>query len=202
MNKTFAALSSLALIMGVLLVALPFVSVNRQITQAVVVPKSEAVVHTGWTPLAAVAPAHDMAKGRDLKAGEHYNIQINATPGKNINFYINSGLTGLVFPYTGTSNELAYQNVTTLDFDWVAPVNSTYSFTFNSTNLFSYRDVNISVTREWNETACREVTRNVPLLPFGAVYVGLAIVLAVPAVILYLTVTKKKKKTAKIEKWG
>jgi hypothetical protein len=191
MNKTLVALSSLALIMGVLLVALPFVSVNRQITQAVVVPKSEAVVHTGWTPLVAVAPAHDMAKGRDLKAGEHYNIQVNATPGKNINFYINSGLTGLVFPYTGTANELAYQNVTNLAFDWIAPLNSTYSFAFNSTNLFSYRDVNISVTREWNETAYSVVTRNDPILPYGAVYVGLAIVLTVPAITLYLMVTRK-----------
>jgi hypothetical protein len=196
MNKTLVALSTLALIMGVLLVALPFVSVNRQITQAVVVPKSEAVVHTGWTPLVAVAPAHDMAKGRDLKAGEHYNIQVNATPGKNINLYVNSGLTGLSYPYTGTENELAYQNVTTLDFDWIAPVNSTYSFAFNSTNLFSYRDVNISVTREWNETAYHEVTENVPLLPYSAVYVGLVIVLAVPAIVVYTKATRKNTKKA------
>jgi hypothetical protein len=184
-NRTIAVASALAIVMGVLLVALPFVSIPHQTTQAYLVLKSEVVVHPGWRPIAAVAPSNSMAKGADLKAGELYIIIVNVAPGKGINFYVNSGLTGLVFPYTGTASQLVYQNVTTLDFDWIAPLNSTYSFAFNSTNLFSYRDVNISVTRIWNETAYSEVTRNVPLLPYGAVYVGLVIVLAVPAIILY-----------------
>lgn len=194
MNRTIAVASASALVIGVLLVALPFVFIPCQTTQAYLIPKSEVVVHTGWLPIVAVDPAHDMAKGADLKAGEFYNIQVNATPGKSINLYVNSGLTGLSFPYTGTASELAYRNVTTLNVDWTAPVDSMYSFAFNSTNLFSYRDVNISVTREWNETAYSKVTRNVPLLPQDAVYVGFVIVLAVPAIILYTKGTRKSPK--------
>jgi hypothetical protein len=152
------------------------------------------VVHWGWTPLAAVAPAQDMAKGADLKAGEHYKIQVNATPGKDINFYVHSGLTGLAFPYTGTASQLSYQNVTTLDFEWIAPVNSTYSFVFNSTRPFSYRDANITVVREWNETAYKEVTKNVPLLPAEVVIVGLVILIVVPALLLYVLVKRRLKK--------
>ena len=53
-----------------------------------------------------------------------------------------------------------------------------YSFVFNSSNLFSYKDVNILVTKQWSETAYRNVTQNVPLLPFEIVYVGAVIALA------------------------
>jgi|AGTN01.2.fsa_nt_gi hypothetical protein len=194
MNKTMVAVSASALVIGIILVTLPFVSVPHQTTQALLVPKSEVVVHSGWLPIAAVGPSTSMAKGADLKAGEYYNIQVNATPGKNINFYINSGLTGLSFPYTGTASQLSYRNVTTLNVDWVAPVSSMYAFAFNSTNLFSYRDVNISVTREWNETAFSESTQNVPLMPSWAAYAGLAIILAVPAVALYTKVTRHTTK--------
>jgi hypothetical protein len=134
-----------------------------------------------------------MTKGADLQAGEHYKIVVNATAGKGINFYVFSGLTSLVFPYTGTASQLAYQNITALDFDWVAPVNSTYSFVFNSTNQFSYKDANVSVTREWNETTYIEVTKKVPLLPPEVVYFGLIILLVIPAILLYAKIKQNKK---------
>ena len=72
---------------GLLLIALPFVSVPSHSTQAYQVPKSEVMVD-GWMPLAAVAPATSMAKGADLKANDSLNIQVNATGGKNINFFV------------------------------------------------------------------------------------------------------------------
>ena len=75
---------------GILLIALPFVSVPSHLTQAYRIPKSEVIVD-GWMPLAAVAPATSMAKGVDLKANDSVNIQVNATFGKNINFFVNSG---------------------------------------------------------------------------------------------------------------
>jgi hypothetical protein len=192
MNKTIVAVSTSVLVMGILFVTLPFVSLPSQTTQVYVVPKSEVVVHWGWLPIAAVDPSTSMAKGADLKAGEHYKIQVNATAGKDINFYVHSGLTGLAFPYTGTASQIAYQNVTTIDVDWVAPLNSTYSFVFNSTNLFSYKDANITVTKEWNETAYTEVTEKVPLLPPELVYVGLVILVIASAILLFAKITKKR----------
>jgi hypothetical protein len=200
MNRTLVVVSASLLVMGILFVTFPFISLPSQTTQAYLVPKSEVVVHWGWRPIAAVAPSTSMAKGADLKAGELYTIVVNATPGKDINLYVNSGLTGLAFPYTGTASQLAYQNVTTLNVNWTAPVNSTYAFAFNSTNLFSYRDVNISVTRIWNETAYTAVTEKVPLLPPELVYVGLFALLVAPATLLYAKTKQNKKKI--IEKRG
>jgi hypothetical protein len=46
------------------------------------------------------------------------------------------------------------------------------------------------VVREWNETAYTEVTKNVPLLPAEVVYVGLVILLVVPALLLYVEVKR------------
>ncbi len=139
----------------------------------------------GWTPLAAVAPATSMAKGVELNAGDSLNIQVNATAGKGINFYVNSGVTSLVYPYNGTATKLNYQNVTTLNKDWAVPVSLQYSFVFNSTNLFSYKDVSIQVTKQWNDTAYRDITQNVQLLPFQVLYVSIVIALLGLAIVIY-----------------
>jgi hypothetical protein len=194
MNRTLVVVNASLIVMGILFVTFPFVSLPSQVTQVYLVPKSEVVVHWGWRPIAAVAPSTSMAKGADLKAGELYNIVVNATSGKGINFYVNSGITRLAFPYTGTASQLSYKNVTTLDIDWVAPLNSTYSFVFNSTTPISYKDANVTVIREWNETAYTEVTEKAPLLLFEVVYVGLVILLVVPAILLYDKVTKQTAK--------
>ncbi len=142
------------------------------------------VIVGGWTPLAAVAPATSMAKGVELKAGDSLNIQINATSGKAIDFFVNSGVTSLVYPYAGTANELSYQNITTLNKDWIVPTSSEYSFVFNSSNLFSYKDVSILVTKQWTDMVYRDIPQNVQLLPFEVIYFGIAIALSGVAIIV------------------
>ena len=69
-----------------------------------------------------------------------------------------------------------------------------YSFVFNSTNIFSYKDANVTVIREWNETTYTKVTHQVPLLPPGSVYVGLVILVAALAILIYAKITKLTKK--------
>jgi hypothetical protein len=184
MNKALATIGVFAFIIGILLIALPFVYIPSHTTQAYQIPKSEVIVD-GWTPIAAVAPATSMAKGVELTAGDSLNIQVNATSGKGINFYVNSGVTGLVYPYSGTATELTYQNVTTLNKDWAVPVSLQYSFVFNSTNLFSYKDVSIQVTKQWNDTAYRDITQNAQLLPFQVIYAGIVIALLGVAIVIY-----------------
>ena len=184
MNKALVTIGVFVFIIGILFTGLPFVYVPSHTTQAYQIPKSMMIVG-GWMPLAAVAPANSMAKGVELTAGDSLNIQVNATSGKGINFYVNSGVTGLVYPYSGTATELTYENVTTLNKDWTVPISSQYSFVFNSTNLFSYKDVSIQVTKQWNDTAYRDITQNAQLLPFQLFYVGIVIALLGLAIVIY-----------------
>jgi hypothetical protein len=189
MKKAIVGIGVFALIIGILLVALPFVYVPKTTSEAYQVPKSEVIVGA-WMPLAAVAPATSMAKGADLTAGDSLNIQVNATSGKDINFYVNSGVTGLVYPYGSSANELSYQNVTTINRDWTVPVSSQYSFVFNSSSLFTYKDATILVTKLWNETAYRDVTQNVQLLPFELAYLGVVLVLGGIGITIFSIVKK------------
>ena len=133
--------------------------------------------------IAPIDPATSMAKGVELTAGDSLNIQVNATSGKDINLFINSGVTGLVYPFSGTT-QLDFQNITTLNKDWNVPISSQYSFVFNSTNLFSYKDVSIQVTKQWNEHY-RDITQNAQLLPFQVVYAGIVIALLGLAILIY-----------------
>jgi hypothetical protein len=190
MKKSIVLTGFFSLIIGILLITLPFVSIPNNTTQAYQIPKSEVIVG-GWTPLAAVAPATSMAKGVELTAGDSLNIQVNATFGKGINFYVNRGVIGLVYPYSGTATELSYQNVTTVNKGWTVPVSSQYSFVFNSSNLFSYKDVSVLVTKQWNETAYRDVTQKVQLLPFEAVYVGAVIFLCGLAITIFGVIKRR-----------
>ena len=195
MKKAIVCIGVFALIVGILLVALPFVYFSKTTSEAYQVPKSMVIVG-GWMPLAAVAPANSMAKGAELTAGDSLNIQVNATLGKNINFYVNSGVSGFVYPYSGSAIELSYPNVTTINRDWIVPVSSQYSFVFNSSNLFSYKDVSIQVTKQWSEAAYRDVTQNVQLLPFEFGYIGVVLVLGGIGITVFGLVKKESLKTS------
>jgi hypothetical protein len=195
MNKIIVDIGVFALIIGILLIALPFVYISKTTSEAYQIPKSTVIVGA-WMPLAAVAPSTSMAKGADLTAGDSLNIQVNATSGKGINFYINSGVTGLVYPYGGSATELTYLNVTALNRDWTVPISSQYSFVFNSSNLFSYKDVSILVTKHWNDTAYRDVTQNVQLLPFEFAYLGVVLALGGIGFTVFGIVKKKTFQTS------
>jgi hypothetical protein len=192
MKKAIVGIGVFAIIIGILLVALPFDYVPKTTSEAYQVPKSTVIIGSGWMPPIAF-PTTDMSKGTSLTAGDSLNIQVNVTSGKGINFYVNNGSLGSVYPYGIT--QLAYPNVTTISKDWIVPVNSSYAFVFNSTSQFTYNDATLLVTKHWNETAYRDITQNVRLLPFQVIYVGVVFALSGLAITTYGIITLKKRRT-------
>jgi len=133
-----------ALIIGVLLITLPFVNVPKTISESYQAPKSMVLIG-GFGPLMDVAPTSKVTEGISLNAGDSLNIQVNVTSGKDIDFYVNDGST----------TYLAYSRVTTVNKDWTVPQSSNYNFVFNSLSTFTSKDVTWQVTKQWTETAYR-----------------------------------------------
>ena len=94
--------------------------------------------------MAAFASFRDATKGTGLVAGDLLNIQVNATPSKEIDFYVNAvnSSNGAIL-----ATYLFYPDVTTLTKDWMVPLTSEYDFVFSSTNLFTYEDATLLVTK-------------------------------------------------------
>jgi hypothetical protein len=191
-KKAIVGIGVFALIIGILLIALPFVYVPKTTSEAYRVPKSMVILE-GWMPLAAVGPFKSAAKGADLNAGDSLNIQVNATSGKGIDFSVNAvnDATGDVL-----ATYLFYPDVTTVNKDWIVPLTSAYNFVFNSSSLFTYKDVTLLVTKQWTETAYRDVTQNVQLLPFEFSYVGVVLSLAGIGILIYGIVKKEASKNS------
>jgi hypothetical protein len=170
MRRPIVAAGLITLIIGIILIALPYVYVPKTVSEAYQVPKSE-VIFQEWGPL-IVTPAKTGGQGTYLNASDSLNIQVNATSGKGIDFYVNA-------VNQSTAEVLAtylfYPDVTTVNKDWIVPLSSKYHFEFISSNLFTREDVSLLVTKQWTETAYRDVTTNYPLLPFEFVYLGVVL---------------------------
>jgi hypothetical protein len=177
MNKVLVTVGIFAITVGIILTALPLVNVPNIITQAYLIPIRSEEIIGAWHPIGPVDPATSCAKGVSLSAGDWLNIQVNATPGKNINLYIKSGATTADYLYAGTTQTF-FRNVTYLNENWTVPVSSQYAFVFNSSTPFSYRDVNVLVMKQTGQTAYRDIISNVPLVPFEVLYCGVAVVLS------------------------
>ena len=186
MKKAIFGTGVFILIIGILLVVLSFVHVPKTTSEAYQVLKSEVVLQ-GWTGMAAFASFRGATKGTDLVADDLLNIQVNATASKGIAFSVNAvnDTTGVVL-----ATYLFYPNVSTLNVDWKVPMTSEYAFVFTSNSLFTYKDATLLVTKQWNETAYRDVTKNVDLVPFEFSYVGVVLSLAGMGLIVYF---KKRK---------
>jgi dipeptidase len=128
-----------------------------------------------------VAPTSKVTDGLTLNAGDSLNIQVTVTSGKDIDFSVNDCST----------TYLSYSNVTTVNKDWTVPQSSNYNFVFNSSSTFTSKDVTWQVTKHWTETAYRDVTQNVQLLPLEFSYVGIVLSLAGIGILIYGTVKKK-----------
>jgi hypothetical protein len=145
------------------------------------------VVLQGWTGMAAFSSFKNAAKGTELYANELLNIQVNATESKGIGFSVNAvnDTTGDVL-----ATYLFYPDVSTLNVDWKVPLTSDYDFVFTSNSPFTYKDATLLVTKQWNETAYRDVTQNVDLIPFEFLFVGSVLSLAGIGLLVYF---KKRK---------
>ena len=184
MKKAIVGIGVFALIIGVLLIALPFVYVPKTISESYQVPKSTVLI-SGFGPLMDVAPTYKVSDGISLNAGESLNIQVNVTSGNNIDFSVNNNST----------TYLSYSNVTTVNIDWTVPQSSNYNFVFNSLSAFTSKDVSWQVTELSTETAYRDVTQNVELLPFDVSYVGVVLALAGIGLTIYGVVKRETPKT-------
>jgi hypothetical protein len=185
MKKAIVGIGVFALIIGILLIALPFVYVPKTTSEAYQVPKSMVLIG-GWGPLAFVAPMSKVTETTYLNASDSLNIQVNVTSGKDIDFSVNDGST----------TYLSCSRVTTVNKDWTVPQSSNYNFVFNSLSTFTPKDVTWQVTKHWTETAYRDATQNVQLLPFEFSYVGVVLSLAGIGILIYGIVKKKLPKIA------
>ncbi len=172
MRKPIVAAVIIILAAGIVFCVLPFVYLSETMSEAYEVPKSETILG-GWTGMAASASFRDAAKGTGLVAGDLLNIQVNATPSKEIDFYVNAvnSSNGAIL-----ATYLFYPDVTTLNKDWIVPLTSKYNFVFSSTNLFTYRDATLLVTKHWTETAYRDVTTDRRLIPIEFAYLGAVLI--------------------------
>jgi hypothetical protein len=186
MKKLILATGICILAAGVLLSVLSNVYIPKTITEEYQVPKS-SVIFGGWGPL-IVTSAKTGGKGTYLNASDLLNIQVNATLGKGIDFYVNA-------VNQSTNDVLAtylfYPDVTSVNTDWVVPLSSEYNFEFSSNSLFTRDDVSLLVTKQWTETAYRDMTENYSLLPFEATYVGILLVIVGITVTIYGIVMRK-----------
>jgi hypothetical protein len=186
MKKAIVGTSTFILIIGILLVILPFVHVPKTTSEAYQVPKSEVMLQ-GWTGMAAFSSFKNAAKGTELYANELLNIQVNATASKGIDFSVNAvnDTSGDVL-----ATYLFYPDVSTLNVDWKVPLTSDYDFVFTSNSLFTYKDATLLATKQWTETAYRDVTQNADLIPFEISYIGVILSLAGTSILVYVHLRK------------
>lgn len=166
MKKAIVGIGVFVLIIGVLLIALPFVYVPRTVTESYQVPRSSSIMDESF-----VVPPSTVTHTTYLIAGNSLNIQVIVTSGGNrdINFYVNDGAT----------TYLSYSRATTIDKDWTVPLSANYNFVCdNSFSIITSKDVTLQVTKHWTETAYRDVIKNNQLLPFEVSYIGIMLILA------------------------
>jgi len=172
-----------ALIIGVLLIALPFVYVPKTVSEAYQVPKSSTVFDESF-----VVPPSTVTHTTYLNANDSLNIQVTVTSGgnKDVTFAINDGATTC----------MSYTRATTVNKEWTVPLSSNYNFVYdNSFSTFTSKDVTVQVTKQWTETAYRDVTTNNQLLPFEFAYLGVVLALVGVGITIFGVVKKETLKT-------
>ena len=165
MKKPVVGIGVFVLIIGVLLVALPFIYVPKTVSESYQVPKSSSIVSESFV----VSPS-TITHITYLNQNDSLNIQVTVTSGGNrdIDFSVNDGST----------TYLPHSRVTTVNENWTVPLSSNYNFVYdNSFSIFTSKDVKVDVTKYWTETAYRDVTTETQLIPFESAYIGIAAVL-------------------------
>ena len=182
MKKAIVGIGVFALIIGVLLIALPFVYVPKTVSESYQVPKSSSIISESF-----VVPPSTVTHTTYLNAGDSLNIQVTVTSGanKDVDFSVNDGST----------TYMSYSRTTTVNKDWTVPLSSNYNFVYdNSFSFITSKDVTVQVTKHWTETAYRDVTQNYQLLPFEFAYLGVVLALVGIGLTIYGVVKKETPK--------
>ena len=183
MKKVIVGIGVFAFIIGVLLIALPFVYVPKTVTESYQEPKSSVIINESF-----VVPPSTKTTTTYLNAGDSLNIQVTVTSGgnKDIDFSVNDGST----------TYLSYSRVTTVNKDWTVPLSSNYNFVYdNSFSLITSKSVTVQVTKHWTETAYRDITTNNQLLPFEFAYLGVVLALVGIGLTIYGVAKKESPKS-------
>ena len=183
MKKVILGIGIFALIIGILLIAFPFIYVPKTVSEPYQDPKSSTIISESF-----VVPPSKTTHTTYLNAGDLLNIQVTVTSGGNrdIDFSVNDGAT----------TYLSYSRVTTVNKNWTVPISSNYNFVYdNSFSLITSKDVTVQVTKHWTETAYRDVTRNYQLLPFEFAYLGVVLALVGIGLTIYGVVKRDTPKS-------
>ena len=184
MKKAVVGIGIFALIIGILLIALPFVYIPKTVSESYQDPKSSVIVNESFV----VSSLSTKTGTISLNAGNSLNIRVTVTSGgnKDIDFSVSAGAT----------THLSYSRVTTVNKDWIVPVSSYYDFVYdNSFSWFTSKDVTVYVTKHWTETAYRDVTTSTQLLPFEFAYLGTVLALVGIGLTIYGVVKKETPKS-------
>ena len=185
MRKVAISIITVFFTLSILLIAIPFIPMSKTTTEEYQAPKSKFILGNF---ISLLLPTKTATKGTQLNASDTLNIQVNATAGKNIDFYVNavnSSNNKIIETY------LVYPNIISINKDWIVPINSSYKFTFESNNLFEFEDVSLLVTKHWTETAYRDVTTEYQLLPFEASYIGIVLIISGLGILTYFKKYRK-----------
>jgi len=181
-KKTFIAIGIFALVIGIILITLPYVYVPKTISEAYQVPKTASIISESF-----VVPPSTITHTAYLNQGDSLNIQVTVTSGGNrdVDFSVNDGST----------TYLSYSRATTVNKEWAVPLSSNYNFVYdNSFSWITSKDVTVQVTKQWTETAYRDVTTNSQLLPFEFAYLGVALALTGIGLTIFGVVKKESLK--------
>ena len=89
MKKAIVAAGIFVLIVGIIIIIVPYVYAPKTVSEAYPVTKSTVVLPDFWGP-PIVTPAQIGGKGTYLNANDSLNIWVNATSKKGIDFYVNA----------------------------------------------------------------------------------------------------------------
>jgi len=182
MKKAVVAIGVFALVIGIVLIALPFVYVPKTVSESYEVPMSSLLINES-----IVVPPSTITHTTYLNQGDSLNILVTVTSGgnKDIDFSVNDGVT----------TYLSYSRATTVNRNWTVPSNSNYNFVYdNSFSWWTSKEVSVEVTKLWTHTAYRDVTQNYQLLPFEVSYVGGVLTLAGIGLLIFGVVRREAPK--------
>jgi len=180
MSKTFVSAGIIALLIGIVLIALPYVYVPKTVSEPYQAVRSSAILDETFT-LGNDRIIHTVY----LNKGELVNIQI-AVNGEGA-----GEATFMVFDDSAIYIQEHGANFT-YNRNWTAPLSANYSFMYVKDGLYTPAiTVTELVTKIWAETAYRDVTTSCRLLSFEFLYLGVVLTFVGLGLLVYF---KKRKR--------
>ncbi len=181
-------LGILALAIGALLTALPFISIHRLLSFTVNDPKSQILLSEHF-----VVPPATVTHSVYLNENDNVSFIVSAHVVGELNTSANDVIDFLV--RDGSQTYLSFTKISQLpyNFIWTVPKSANYSFVYdNSFSTFS-KEIIVQLTRYWVEPESHQFIVNSPLIPFAYAYVGIPLLLAGIGAAVFWIVRKRKE---------